>query len=131
MPKLPITRRAESDSSERDAVAFQAALRTLAARVGAKGLDAVVTPISVFRSSYTAVLDRVRNGSIEVITHRGEAFVLLGRSQLSSLMRETESRRTAAELLDGLPSVPSDGHIPRVRSILSKSHHRVPPQTDR
>ena len=131
MPKPPITRRASKDTSEWERIFskqhFGDSRRALMQKIS----PAVVTSISVFRNSHAAVFDRIRNGSIEVITHRGEPFVLLGQNQLLSLMGKTEGRRTAAELLDGLPSVASDGHIPRAQSILSKSHHRVPPQKDK
>lgn len=39
--------------------------------------------------------------------------------------------RPLEKLKERVPAVQTDGHIPRVRSILNKSHHRVPPQKDK
>jgi len=106
--------------------AFNAAVRVVAERVGTKKVNVVGTPTSVFRLRYAAVLRHIKAGSIEVITHQGEPFIVLGMKQLFALVSGKSIGRTAAELLAGLPSVPASPSIPRHRSVLNPSHHRVP-----
>jgi hypothetical protein len=121
----------EIDSAEIKGAMFEGALRILAARIGVTEVNIAGTPISRFKESYTAVLNRVRAGSIEVVTQRREPFVILGANQVLALVESLNRRRTASELLEGLPSLPaSSDPPPRHRSIGGKSHHRVPRSSD-
>lgn len=129
MREIPTEQAQELDSHEITGVAFEAALQSLAARIGATEVVVAGTPISRFEASYTTVLDRVRAGSIEVVTDGREPFVILGVNQVLALVEVLKTRRTASELLEGLPASP--GPPPRHRSAgLKRSHHRVPRSTD-
>lgn len=129
MREVPTDQAQESDSAEFTGATFEAALRTLAARISAAEVNVAGTPISRFIASYCTVLNRVRAGSIEVVTQRQEPFVILGVGQVLALIESLNTRRTASELLEGLPSL--SGPPPRHKSVgLQKSHHRVPRSKD-
>jgi len=113
-------------SSDRTIAEFEKLVQSVAERVGAPDVNASV--VTVFKTHYATVFKRVKeNSSVEVIRQGGEPFVLLSASQLFTLMESSKRTPTAAELLVGLPAVSmEEGPPPRVRSVLSKSHHRVP-----
>lgn len=59
-----------------------------------------MTSISVFSRHYVVVLKRIRTGSVEVISHRGELFVVLGMNQVLALVADQNvGRGTAAGIL--------------------------------
>lgn len=106
--------------------AFNIAVRAVAARIGVKRVKVIGTPAPVFSAHCSAALRRIKRGSIEVITYQGEPFIVLGMEQLFALVAGANTQRTAAELLVGLPSVSASPSIPKHRSVLKPSHHRVP-----
>lgn len=110
---------------------FQAALKVVAARTGARDVNFSGTPISVFKTHAAAILRRIKAGSIEVVTQNGEPFVILSAEQISTLLANRSETRMAHELLAGLPSVSVSPSVPRYTSSpLRKSHHRVPGSED-
>lgn len=126
MRKAPVNQAKDTDSSERRSAEFEAALKAVAARVGATEVNVVGTPISAFTTRYATILNRIRAGSIEVITQRGEPFVILGRHQVLALLGNGNAKRSVQEILAGLPSVPASVPRPIYTSVLTKSHYRVP-----
>ncbi|WP_322047864.1 hypothetical protein [Paraburkholderia sp. J67] len=114
------------ESAERRMVDFQAAVKAIAARVGATDVNAAGTPISAFKTNYSSVLKRVKSGSVEVVNQGQEPFIILGLDQAVALMSNTVSDRTVAEVFAGLPSVPASGKLPRDVSIDAEDHYRVP-----
>lgn len=126
MRKGPVNQAKDTDSSERGNAEFEAALRAVAARIGATEVNVVGTPISAFAKRYTTVLNRIRAGSIEVVTQRGESFVILGLHQVLALLEKGSAKRSAREILARLPSVPASFPMPRYTSVLTKSHYRAP-----
>ncbi|WP_146605465.1 hypothetical protein [Ralstonia pseudosolanacearum] len=110
---------------------FQAALKVVAARTGARDVDFSGTPISVFKTHAAAILRRIKAGSIEVVTQNGVPFVILSADQISALLANRGETRMAHELLAGLPSVSASPSVPRhTSSPLRDSHHRVPGRDD-
>lgn len=107
---------------------LEVAVQALASCLGAPMVNVTGTPISTFRSRYTEILNRVRAGAIEVVTQNGEPFVLLGWDHVVALSMGVGHTKTAAELLEGLPSFPPLSRPLRFQSILRPSHHRVPPE---
>lgn len=126
MRKAPVNQANDTDSSDRRSAELEAALRALAARVGATEVNVVGTPISEFTTRYATILNRIRAGSIEVITQRGEPFVILGLHQVLALLGNGNAKRSAREILARLPSVPASVPMPRYTSVLTKSPYRVP-----
>lgn len=126
MRKVRTSRATAAGTMHSQRTTFNAAVKLAAARVGVKKVNVVGTPASVFRTRYAAVLRRIKAGSIEVITHQGEPFIVLGMKQLLALVADKNVGPTASELLAGLPSVPASPSIPRYQSVLNPSHHRVP-----
>ena len=117
---------ASKESAERRMDDFQAAVKAIAARVGATDVNAVGTPISAFKTNYSSVLRRVKSGSVEIVNQGPEPFIILGLEQAVALMSNTVSDRTVAEVFAGLPSVPASGKLPRDVSIEAVDHYRVP-----
>lgn len=101
---------------------FEAALRVVAACVGARRIN--VTPISVFSRHHVALFKRIRAGSVEVVTHRGEPFVILGMNQVLALVADQSVGRAAAEIPAGLPAIPASPAISKRRSVQTRRHHR-------
>lgn len=121
------SQRSTSTSPAQRLMDFHGALRVVAAHVGAKDIHAAGTPISTFRANYAAILERVEAGALEVVTRRGEPFVILSLEQVLALATDVRRNLTAADLLKELPSAPKSDGVPRVRhQVLAKSHHRVP-----
>lgn len=103
---------------------FEAAVRVVAACVGARRIH--VTPISAFSRHHFAVLKRIRAGSVEVVTHRGEPFVILGMRQVLSLVADQSvGRAAAAEIPVGLPAIPASPAISKHRSVQTRRHRRL------
>jgi hypothetical protein len=117
---------ATKETAERRMVDFQAAVKAIAARVGATDINAAGTPISAFKTNYSSVLKRVKSGSVEIVNQGQEPFIILGLDQAVALMSNTVSDRTVAEVFAGLPSVPASGRLPRDVSIDAEDHYRVP-----
>ncbi|WP_425953006.1 hypothetical protein [Ralstonia pseudosolanacearum] len=105
---------------------FKVAVRVVAARIGAKDVNAAGTPISAFKTNYASILKRVKEGSFEVVKQGKEPFVILGLKQFVALATDTGRGRTVAEVFAGLPSVPATEEPPRFTSIQTKSQYRVP-----
>ena len=126
--QLEIDQKASADAGTQRSSQFEEVVQRLASYLGAPRVDTAGTPVSVFRSRHSSVLGRVIAGSVEVVMQSGEPFVILGADQVIALCARIVRPKTAAEILAGLPSVPASPHVPRYRSILNKSHHRVPPE---
>lgn len=104
---------------------FDAAVKAVAACVGARRIN--VTPISIFSRHPFAMLKRIRAGSVEVVTNRGEPFVVLGMSQLLAIIADQSvGRVTAAEVLARQRTIAISPSMSRHRSVQTWSHHRVP-----
>ena len=100
---------------------FEAAVRVVAACVDARRIN--VTPIPIFSRHHVALFKRIRAGSVEVVIHRGEPFVILGMNQVLALVADQSvGRAGAAEMLAGLPPVRPSTSVPRH----ARSRHRVP-----
>lgn len=126
MRALRVEPEAGKETVERRMVDFQAAVKAIAARVGATDINAAGTPISAFKTNYSSVLKRVKSGSVEIVNQGQEPFIILGLDQAVALMSNTVSDRTVAEVFAGLPSVPATGELPRDVSIDAEDHYRVP-----
>ncbi|CAG9236400.1 conserved hypothetical protein [Paraburkholderia tropica] len=126
MRALRVEPEAGKETVERRMVDFQAAVKAIAARVGATDVNAAGTPISAFKTNYSSVLKRVKSGSVEIVNQGQEPFIILGLDQAVALMSNTVSDRTVAEVFAGLPSVPATGKLPRDASIDAEDHYRVP-----
>lgn len=127
MRKSSIQHDSGTISADFQAAQFQAALKVVAARTGARDVNFSGTPISVFKTRAAAILRRIKAGSIEVVTQNGVPFVILSAEQVSALLTSRSQTRMAHELLAGLPSVSASPSVPRYTSApLRKSHHRVP-----
>ncbi|MBN3814634.1 hypothetical protein [Paraburkholderia sp. Ac-20347] len=126
MRALRVEPEAGKETVERRMVDFQAAVKAIAARVGATDINAAGTPISAFKTNYSSVLKRVKSGSVEIVNQGQEPFIILGLDQAVALMSNTVSDRTVAEVFAGLPSVPATGKLPRDASIDAEDHYRVP-----
>ncbi|CAM2152057.1 MULTISPECIES: hypothetical protein [Paraburkholderia] len=126
MRALRVEPEAGKETVERRMVDFQAAVKAIAARVGATDINAAGTPISAFKTNYSSVLKRVKSGSVEIVNQGQEPFIILGLDQAVALMSNTVSDRTVAEVFAGLPSVPATGKLPRDVSIDAEDHYRVP-----
>ncbi|MBA9859245.1 hypothetical protein [Ralstonia insidiosa] len=125
MREFAIDRGVRLQSSSRVSEDFESAVQEVAERVGAHQVN--LSRVSSFRTHYAAVLDRIKDGSVEVINKGGEPFLLLGATQLFALLKNEARTLTTAEVLQGLPSVSLEGGAPpRARAVGSKSHHRVP-----
>jgi len=100
---------------------FAAAVRVVAACVGARRIN--VTPISIFNRHHVALFKRIRAGSVEVVIHRGEPFVILGMNQVLALVADQSmGRASATEMLAGLSPVLPSTSVPRH----ARSRHGVP-----
>lgn len=77
---------------------FRVAIRAVAARVGARKVNAVGTPLSVFMTRYAAVFKRARSGSIEIVYQGAEPFVILGAKQLLALVAGLERDPALGEI---------------------------------
>jgi hypothetical protein len=126
MPASLLDPKASKETAERRKVDFQAAVKAIAARVGATNVDTAGTPISAFKTNYSSVLKRVKSGSVEIVNQGQEPFIILGLDQAVALMSNTVSDRTVAEVFAGLPSVSASGKLPRDVSIDAEDHYRVP-----
>lgn len=126
MRALRVEPEAGKETVERRMVDFRAAVKAIAARVGATDINAAGTPISAFKTNYSSVLKRVKSGSVEIVNQGQEPFIILGLDQAVALMSNTVSDRTVAEVFAGLPSVPATGKLPRDVSIDAEDHYRVP-----
>lgn len=78
--------RGSSIAARRQSRDFRVAIRAVAARVGARKINVVGTPLSVFMTRYAAVFKRARSGSIEIVYQGAEPFVILGAQQLLALV---------------------------------------------
>jgi hypothetical protein len=87
-----------------DPLADDTLLQRLAARVKAGSVNPVATPIAKFKKNYGPILARASAGQLQVISHKGEQFVLLSMAQVRNLM-PPEDNRTMAELFAGLPTL--------------------------
>lgn len=83
------------------------------------------TEISIFAESPGAVLDRAKNGSVEVLTHNNENFVILSSAQVVALAQnaDVKLKRTMAELYPNLPSLPDSEDRPRYRPLADTVDH--------
>ena len=104
MPKIPSSPIKAMHSRQRTIAQFEAAVRILGTRVGAKNINVAGTPISAFRTQHVAILERIDAGSVEVVTRRGQPFLILGAT---------------------LPTVPPSSTRPRHTSVQRKSPHRM------
>jgi len=126
MSEVSVSQASVSNSAEHRRTEFEAALKLLAARIGTAEVNVTGTPISTFKVQYATILNRVRAGSIEVVTRRGEPFVLLNLSQVLALVQGGRPALSVREVLAGLPSVSISGPPPRLVSRHARSHYRVP-----
>ncbi|MEK6298595.1 MAG: hypothetical protein V4793_46050, partial [Paraburkholderia tropica] len=74
MRALRVEPEAGKETVERRMVDFQAAVKAIAARVGATDINAAGTPISAFKTNYSSVLKRVKSGSVEIVNQGQEPF---------------------------------------------------------
>ena len=77
---------------------FQVAIRAVAARVGARKVNAAGTPLSVFMKRHAAVFKRARSGSIEIVYQGAEPFVILGAKQFLALVASLERDRAPGDV---------------------------------
>ena len=106
--------------------AFHEILMKIAMRIGAPEVDESGTNISAFKTNYSTVLDRAKNGSVEVVTRGRQRFVILAEEQAVALITNTESDRTVAEVFAGLPTMPAESSRPRAMSSATVDHYRLP-----
>lgn len=114
------------NSEEAKRVAFQIAVRAIAARVRAKRVNLRGTPMPAFKAKTAAVLNRVASGSVEVVNRGRQRFVVLGLDQVLALIPDAGKRRTVAEVLAGLPTVPASTPRLRFTSVATPSPYRLP-----
>lgn len=71
------------------------------------------------------MFNRVASGSVEVVIRGRRRFVVLGLDQVLALIPNAGRRRTVAEVLAGLPTVPPS--IPHLRftSVAAPSPYRL------
>lgn len=117
---------ANLNSEAGTSVAFQIALRAIAARVRAKRVNLRGTPMAAFKAKPAAVLNRVASGSVEVVNRGRQRFVVLGLDQIVALIPDARERRTVAEVLAGLPTVPATTPRLRSTSVAAANHYRLP-----
>nr|CUV44892.1 conserved protein of unknown function [Ralstonia solanacearum] len=113
------------NSEVRKRVAFQIAVTAIAARVRAKRVNLRGTPMPAFKAQTAAVFNRVASGSVEVVTRGRQRFVVLGLHQVLALIPHAGRRRTVAEVLAGLPSVPASTPRLRFTSVATPSPYRL------
>lgn len=104
--------------------AFRAAVRTIAARVGAKRVNLSGKSMSAFTAQYAAVFNRVKSGSVEVFTHGRQRFVVLDLDQVLALIPNAGGRRRVADVFASLPTVPALTPRLRATSIATPSPYR-------
>lgn len=114
----------DSSVAVRKRADFRAAVRTIAARVGAKRVNLVGTPVADFKTKYATVFKRANAGSVEVVTQGRQRFVVLGLDQVLALIPNASRRRTVAEVFAGLPTVPASSVRLRATSIATKNPYR-------
>lgn len=107
------------------AVEFEAAVRAIAERIGARHASCAGTPISIFKVRYATVLKRAKAGSIEVLTRGRERFIVLGPEQVIALGNQASRGRLVAEVFAGLPTVPALKPRLRATSVQTKDPYRV------
>lgn len=112
------------NSEEGKRVAFQIAVRAIAARVRAKHVNLRGTPMPASKAKTAAVFNRVASGSVEVVTRGRERFVVLGLDQVLALIPVAGRTRTVAEVLAGLPTVPASTPRLRFTSVAAPSPYR-------
>jgi hypothetical protein len=95
--------------------AFRAAVRSVAARVGATRVNLSGTPMPAFKAQYAALLNRVRAGAVEVLTDGRQRFVILDMDQVLALTSNAGRRRKVTDVFASLPTVPAS--VPRLRAI--------------
>lgn len=125
MPKIPSSPIKAMHSRQRTIAQFEAAVRILGTRVGAKNINVAGTPISAFRTQHVAILERIDAGSVEVVTRRGQPFLILGLHQVIALVSNRHATRTVREVFATLPTVPPSSTRPRYTSVQRKSPHRM------
>lgn len=106
-------------------VEFEAAVRIVGARVRAGDVNVAGTPVSVFKTHYATILKRINAGAIEVVTQRGQPFVILGLDQVIALVKKQSTTRRVREVFAEFPTVPASATPPRYTSINTKSSYRV------
>lgn len=108
----------------RKKAAFGAAVRSIAARVGATQVNLRGTPMSAFKAQYAALFDRVRAGSVEVVTDGRQRFVVLDMDQVLALTSNAGGRRKVADVFASLPTVAASTPRLRATSIAAPSSYR-------
>lgn len=109
---------------------FSRALNQIARRVGAPPPNDKGTTVSEFNKDHPTVLDRVMNGSVEVITDGHQRFVLLAEKQIIALAGNTMRCRTVGEIFEKLPV--SKGTPLRAISIKEeRDQYRLPKRKSR
>jgi len=112
-------------SRQRTVAEFEAAVRILGTRVGARDVNVAGTPISVFRTHRVAILRRITAGSLEVVTWRGQPFLILGLHQVIALVANRRTTRMVREVFAKLPTVPASSTRPIYTSVQRKSSYRM------
>jgi hypothetical protein len=125
MREFPGRSNGSLNTGARKRVAFQIAVTAIAARVRAKRVNLRGTPMPAFKSQTAAMFNRVASGSVEVVIRGRQRFVVLGLDQVLALIPNAGRRRTVAEVLAGLPTVPPS--IPHLRftSVAAPSPYRL------
>lgn len=88
--KIPHKRRDGLPALRLQARGIRVALRTIAARVGAKRVNVAGSQRSIFKRQYAAMLERAKAGSIETVYLGAEPLVILGARQLLALVASLE-----------------------------------------
>lgn len=88
--KFPRQRRGRLTPVRRQTRAIHLALSAIAEGVGAKGINVIRSRSSVFNTKCAAVLERAKEGAIEIVYLGGHPFVILGARQFLALVESLE-----------------------------------------
>lgn len=105
---------------------FRHALDHLLLLIGAKGSENKInTDLSQCADRDLAVLERAKQGGVEVLTRNNEKFVVLSANQVVALAQNTDGKRkrTMAELYPHLPFLPDSEDRPRYSPLASTLGH--------
>jgi len=69
---------------------FYDVIQWVAKGVGATKVNGIGTNISVFKTNYSKILNRIENGSIEIVTHGHKRYIILTENQVISLMQNAK-----------------------------------------
>lgn len=105
---------------------FHDAIHKLASFIGAKNaLNEKGTDLAPLLKQGSAVLDRARQGHLEVVVYNNEKFVILSAKQVMALVNEAypKPKKTMGELYPNLPFLPDSEDRPRYSPLADTVDH--------